>query len=163
MVSFLTIVLVTIANQLTKTWIWLYAEWYAIFRTEFLQIVHSRNNNAAFGMFQDYSFVLTVLALLVVFIILLFSPLFWRRLTIFGNLSGSPALGLCLDLGGTIGNLINRLRFGSVTNFIDFRVWPSFNVTDATATVSANLFTYSLLFLANLLNNNFSSLSSSRK
>ncbi len=148
MLFFLTTVLVAIADQLTKTWARSYAEGYPIFRTGFLQIVRSGNTGAAFGMFQDYSFVLTVVALFAVFFILLFALFFWHRFTIFNNRLGRTALGLVL--GGTVGNLIDRLRFGYVTDFIDFRVWPSFNVADASITVGVILFVYSLIFLSRI-------------
>jgi|TARA_Y100000031_G_scaffold156291_1_gene210275 signal peptidase II len=144
MIFFLAAVLVTIADQLTKIWVQSYAEGYTIFRTEFFQFAHSRNTGAAFGLFQDHSFVLAIVALFAAFTILLFTLFFWHQLSIFGNTLGRTALGLML--GGTIGNLIDRLRFGSVTDFIDFRVWPSFNVADAAITVGAILFAYSLIF-----------------
>lgn len=42
---------------------------------------------------------------------------------------------LVLLLGGAVGNLIDRLRFGYVIDFIDFRFWPVFNVADSCITV----------------------------
>ena len=51
--------------------------------------------------------------------------------------------GLALILGGAIGNLIDRLRFGSVVDFLDFHAagwhWPAFNVADSAITVGAAL------------------------
>jgi len=44
------------------------------------------------------------------------------------------AVGLLL--GCTIGNLIDRLFYGAVTDFIDFRIWPVFNVADSAVTIS---------------------------
>jgi lipoprotein signal peptidase len=38
-------------------------------------------------------------------------------------------------LGGAIGNLVDRVRLGRVTDFIDFPFWPSFNVADSSITV----------------------------
>lgn len=142
---FLTALLVVIADQLTKAWVRSYAEGYTIFRTGLFQFVHSRNTGAAFGVFQGYSSVLTSLTIFVVCFIVVMVLFFWRRINIFENLLGRTALGLYL--GGAIGNLTDRLRFGSVTDFIDFRVWPSFNVADASMTTGVILFVYSLLFL----------------
>ena len=52
-------------------------------------------------------------------------------------------LGLALILGGAIGNLIDRLRFGHVVDFLDFHAmgahWPAFNVADSGITVGAVL------------------------
>jgi signal peptidase II len=53
-----------------------------------------------------------------------------------------------LILGGTIGNLIDRLRVGQVTDFIDFKVWPVFNVADASVTIGVILLAFCLIFLA---------------
>ena len=52
-----------------------------------------------------------------------------------------------LVLGGTIGNLIDRLRFGYITDFIDAGFWPAFNLADSAIVVGACMFAYSLLFL----------------
>ncbi len=54
-------------------------------------------------------------------------------------------LALGLVFGGTIGNLIDRLRYGHVTDFISVSVWPTFNIADASLTVGILLFVY--LFL----------------
>ena len=40
-----------------------------------------------------------------------------------------------LLLGGTIGNLIDRVAYGAVIDFIDFRVWPVFNIADSAVTI----------------------------
>lgn len=146
MVFSLTAALVAITDQLTKAWVRSYAEGYSFFSTGLFQLIHSRNTGAAFGVFQGYSFVLTVVSLIVIFSILLLVLFFWRRWYIFDNLLARAALGLYF--GGAIGNLIDRLRFGSVTDFIDFHFWPVFNVADASMTVGVILFLYSLLFLS---------------
>ena len=49
------------------------------------------------------------------------------------------ALSLGLILGGAAGNLIDRLRFGGVIDFLDFRIWPVFNVADSCLTIGAAL------------------------
>ncbi|MBI2847950.1 MAG: signal peptidase II [Chloroflexi bacterium] len=144
-VFFLTAVLVIIADQLTKEWVRSFPENYAIFKTDIVQIVRIHNPGAAFGAFQDYSLALAVIALIAVLVILLLVFFFWRRFSIFDSLLARTALGLIL--GGTAGNLIDRLRFGHVTDFIDFRIWPSFNVADASISVGIVLFAYSLFFM----------------
>jgi signal peptidase II len=59
-------------------------------------------------------------------------------------------LGLALIFGGAIGNLIDRLRFGEVVDFLDFYVahlhWPTFNVADSAVTVGVGIFVLHILF-----------------
>ena len=43
-------------------------------------------------------------------------------------------------LGGAVGNWIDRLRFGAVIDFIDFRIWPVFNIADTAITVGVCLY-----------------------
>jgi signal peptidase II len=59
-------------------------------------------------------------------------------------------LGLALIFGGAIGNLIDRLRFGEVIDFLDFYVahlhWPTFNVADSAVTVGVGIFILHIVF-----------------
>jgi len=48
--------------------------------------------------------------------------------------------GLALILGGAFGNWIDRVRFGAVVDFLDFRVWPVFNVADSAITVGVAVY-----------------------
>jgi len=54
-------------------------------------------------------------------------------------------LSLNLMLAGILGNLIDRLLFGYVIDFFDFKVWPVFNIADSAITIGAILFGYSVL------------------
>ena len=51
------------------------------------------------------------------------------------NPSPGGRLAFALILGGAVGNWIDRLRFGSVIDFLDFRVWPVFNIADSAITI----------------------------
>ena len=55
-------------------------------------------------------------------------------------------LALGLILGGAIGNLIDRILFGCVIDFLDFRVWPVFNIADSSITIGAGMLTLKVLF-----------------
>jgi signal peptidase II len=59
-------------------------------------------------------------------------------------------VGLALIFGGAIGNLIDRLRFGEVVDFLDFYAvhlhWPTFNVADSAVTVGVGIFVLHILF-----------------
>jgi len=135
--------LVVIADQLSKAWVMSYAEGSTIYSTGIFQFIHNRNPGAVFGILQDYAFALTVFTACVIVLILITVFFYWRKLSIFNSLFAR--IGLSLYLGGSIGNLIDRLRFGSVTDFIDFRFWPSFNVADASMSVGVIMFAYSML------------------
>ena len=54
-------------------------------------------------------------------------------------------IGLGLVLGGALGNLADRLRFGRVVDFLDFRVWPVFNLADSAIVIGVCLLAWALL------------------
>src|SRR5512143_3886901 len=86
-------------------------------------LTHITNSGAAFGMFPQLSLVFTFVALGVSLIIV-----FYHRSLPPGQWLVRLSLGL--QLGGAIGNLIDRLRFGHVIDLFYFRSFPVFNVAD---------------------------------
>ncbi len=54
-------------------------------------------------------------------------------------------LGLALQLGGAIGNLVDRIRLGYVIDFFDFRIWPVFNIADMAIVIGVCLLAIDLL------------------
>jgi signal peptidase II len=54
-------------------------------------------------------------------------------------------VSLSLILAGAVGNLIDRLRYGYVVDFLDFRIWPVFNIADSAITVGAIALGYFIL------------------
>lgn len=94
----------------------------------FFRITHAWNTGTAFSLFQDQSSVLTFVSFGAV-IALYFvyrsvdAPTVWVRM----------AFGLLL--GGAFGNLIDRVRLGHVTDFVDVGPWPIFNVADSSILV----------------------------
>ena len=144
---FLVGLIIVAADQLSKTWIranLLVGQ--PLFDIGFFQINHVHNTGAAFGLFPDHSFVLTIIAFVGITAILLCAFLSRRCLPFLDNMLGMSTLGLVL--GGTVGNLIDRLRFGYVTDFINFKVWPVFNIADSAVTVGIIIFAYFILRLA---------------
>lgn len=104
-----------------------------------LQFRFVRNTGSAFGMFQGQSGVITVLAMAAV----TFLAIYYFRKARNDHL---VALALGLQLGGAIGNLVDRFRHGYVVDFIDFPRFPTFNVADSAITVGVALLMYALLF-----------------
>lgn len=89
----------------------------------FFRLTHVSNTGAAFGLFPTGSLLFAVVALVVGLLILVYN----FRLPA-GNLLLRLALGL--QLGGALGNLVDRLRLGHVTDFLDVGPWPVFNLAD---------------------------------
>jgi signal peptidase II len=91
-------------------------------------IVYVTNSGAAFGMLQGQTLFLVVTSLVGVAAIVLYY--------IFPPLEhGLLRAALGLQLGGAAGNLIDRVRFGEVTDFVNFSFWPAFNVADASISI----------------------------
>jgi signal peptidase II len=102
------------------------------------QISRVANEGIAFGLFpgrQAIVAVLTVIALSAIAIAL--AGLVARNATV--------AAGAGLLVGGSIGNLIDRLALGAVVDFIDFARWPAFNLADCAITIGAALIIIGLM------------------
>ena len=146
-VFFLTGLLKAVSDQLSKAWVRTnLAEGQSLFDIGFLRVTHVHNTGAAFGLFQDQSFALTIVALVGITALLVYALVIRRYFPWLNSMLGRSALGLIL--GGTVGNLIDRFRFGYVTDFIDFGFWPVFNIADSAVTVGVIIFVYSILHLA---------------
>jgi signal peptidase II len=118
----------------------------------FLDIVHIRNTGVAFGFlsnlpesFRFYFFVLVFLLALALVSIFLYKTPYKEKLMM---------VSLSLILSGAIGNSIDRLRLGYVTDFIDFHWfgdpklhWPPFNAADSCITIGVILLILHSLFL----------------
>ena len=97
------------------------------------------NSGAAFGLFKGRSLFFTVSSALVMIFICVY---IWRGGC--KDLLTLTALGLIL--GGAAGNLIDRVLFGYVIDFLDFRIWPVFNIADASITIGAFILAIRLIF-----------------
>jgi signal peptidase II len=115
--------------------------------TGFFRLIHVRNTGSAFGLFQDQTFLLTIIAFIGIATLLFFVLFMHRRFPFLATMPAKLALGLIL--GGTVGNLIDRLNHGYVTDFIDIGRWPSFNIADSAVVVGTILIAYLLIRLAN--------------
>lgn len=99
------------------------------------KISHVANTGAAFGIFPGGSLIFTIVAIVVSGAIIFYNS----RLPANHQLY-RVALGL--QLGGALGNLIDRLRIGHVTDFLDFGPVPVFNFADASIFVGVVLLAY---------------------
>jgi signal peptidase II len=93
-----------------------------------VRLHHVTNTGAAFGILKDqtgFLVVTTIIGLGAIYLYYRYPP--------FDHLVAPVAMGMML--GGAIGNLVDRVRLGEVTDFIDFPFWPSFNVADSSIVV----------------------------
>jgi signal peptidase II len=116
--------------------------------SDIVVLVHSENPGIAFSMFSEskssWLTPLLVGSSLIVMILLA-----WIIVT--GRAGGAMAqCGLALILGGAAGNALDRVMHGSVTDFLEVRlwtyIWPAFNVADSAITIGAICVLYELLF-----------------
>lgn len=97
------------------------------------------NTGAAFGLLKNFPYLFVIIA---VFVFVLINYFLIRK---FYKLSVAERIALTFMLGGTLGNLVDRICFGYVIDFIDFRIWPVFNVADSFITIGALMLGLSIL------------------
>ncbi len=102
-----------------------------------LTLLHNRG--AAFGILKNQApvFIFTsILAIILIYFNLKIAR--HKKLSLYN-------IALSFILAGALGNLIDRLFLGYVIDFLDFRIWPVFNVADSAITIGAILLGYSIL------------------
>jgi len=106
----------------------------------------STNDGAVFGLPLNSTFLVITACIIV-------AATVWLYLLYLSGKSRLLQVGTGLVLGGAVGNLTDRFRFGAVTDFIDIRLWgnyhwPSFNIADAALTIGISILAFSLLSMA---------------
>jgi signal peptidase II len=104
-----------------------------------VKLTHVTNSGAAFGILQGQGLFLTVTAVIAVGAII-----FYYAYPPFEHGLMRVAMGLLL--GGALGNLLDRVRFGEVTDFIDFPRYPQFNVADSSIVIGLVVIVVFFLF-----------------
>jgi signal peptidase II len=130
-------------DQFTKDWVranlalgesWRPFTWLP----SYVRIVHWQNSGAAFGLFQGGGGIFAILAVIVTLMIIFYFPRIQR-----GDWSLRLAMGL--QLGGAVGNLIDRLQHNlKVTDFIAVSNFPVFNVADSAITLGVIILFFSI-------------------
>lgn len=114
----------------------------------FFSLTHIENPGGAFGFLAQHTSGLQRLFFLAGTLVAVWVLVYLYKKIPAGHVV--LASGLALIMGGAIGNLIDRIRFGKVTDFLDFYIgqlhWPAFNVADSAVTVGGVIFIYHLLF-----------------
>lgn len=137
---------VLLLDQLTKQWVrstLVYGESRPVI-DGFFNLVYVRNDGAAWNILSGHGIVLILFSLAV--LVLLFV---YRRSFLQEQFLHKILLGLLV--GGIAGNLIDRIRFGWVTDFLDFQFgayhYPSFNVADSAICIAVGLYILTNLLL----------------
>ena len=101
-------------------------------------ITPTYNKGIAFGLFKDYNlYIFISVSVITLFFILYILLMVRPKSYLFTS-------GLFLVLAGAVGNLIDRIIYGHVLDFIDFRIWPVFNMADSAITIGAGLILWHL-------------------
>lgn len=128
---------IIILDQVTKAIIranipfggrWMPLEWLA----PYFRFVHWENTGAAFGLFQQGGVIFGILAVIVSVFILIYYPQVPKEDTLM-------RVALAMQMGGALGNLIDRIVFGPVTDFISVLGFPVFNIADSSITIGVGL------------------------
>ena len=107
---------------------WMPLEWLA----PYFRFVYWHNTGAAFGLFQQGGLIFAILAVIVAIFIILYYPQVPQEEKLM-------RFALALQMGGALGNLIDRIRFGPVTDFISVGDFAVFNIADACITVGVGI------------------------
>ena len=137
--------LIILVDQLSKAYIranfiegvtfWAPWDW----MLPYARILYVSNTGAAFGLLKGMSGVFTVLAFLVSLAIIYYFPRVSEK-------DWPLRLAMCLQLAGALGNLIDRVFVGHVTDFISVGNFPVFNVADSSITIGVVILLVSLWF-----------------
>ncbi len=104
-------------------------------------ITYAQNTGAAFSILQDkvsFFIIVTVIVSIVIF---------FTMIRYYNRFDKVLLYSLALILAGAIGNLIDRVRLQHVTDFLDFRIWPIFNVADMSVVSGAFLMAWYMFFI----------------
>lgn len=112
------------------------------------RFTYSTNSGSVFGLDINSTFLL-IMGIIVLAVLL------WLNFVYLKSAGRFMRVGLGLVMGGAIGNLIDRIRFGEVTDFIDVNLgfwpldpWPIFNIADSALTIGIFILIYSFMVLA---------------
>ncbi len=144
--------LVIVADQITKQLVRKNLGWFDVRPVmPHFNFVHMKNTGAAFSMLS----MLPPWCFALVGVVVSLSIVIWLRRTPSGE--SLVAVALTLILGGALGNVIDRVRLGHVTDFIDFYVgnwhFAAFNVADSAITLGAGFLILDMLIQARRDNN----------
>ena len=105
-----------------------------------LHLTYILNPGAAFGILENQRFFFILIAVILIFAIVYFYSKIIKLNKLF-------QLGIAMLFSGAIGNMIDRIFIGKVVDYIDFRIWPIFNLADIAIVCGCIIIIYELLFI----------------
>jgi signal peptidase II len=105
----------------------------------YARIVHWRNSGAAFGMFQNGNLVIMILAIVASIFIIYYFPQIEKK-------EWPIRLAMVFQLAGAVGNLIDRIRFSYVIDFISVGDFPVFNIADSSITIGVTILIIGMIY-----------------
>jgi signal peptidase II len=138
-------VLLLVADQLTKGWIRdNLARGEVLFDAVVFQVIRTENTGVIFGLFKDHLLTVKIIACIGIVLIIGLFIYFYKRWPFLH--SKLVQVAFLLLVCGTIGNQIDRFWLGYVTDFIDMKVWPVFNIADSMTTIGGIITAYCVIF-----------------
>ena len=130
---------ILLLDQFTKQWVrnnWMYGESRSVI-DGFFNLVYVRNDGAAWNILSGQSIILVLISTIVLVLLVVYRKQFLEQ-----RFSHKIMLGLMI--GGIVGNLVDRIRWGWVTDFLDFQFgsyhYPSFNVADSAICIAVGIY-----------------------
>ena len=108
-----------------------------------IRITYARNTGMAFSLFENFGIILLILSLIIASILIIYLFTIDKPRILIRVFSG-------LVVGGALGNILDRIRFGYVNDFIDVGWWPIFNIADSSITIAIGIYIFDAIFIQKL-------------
>jgi len=108
-----------------------------------IRITYARNTGMAFSLFENFGIILLILSLIIASILIIYLFTIDKPRILIRVFSG-------LVVAGALGNILDRIRFGYVNDFIDVGWWPIFNIADSSITIAIGIYIFDAIFIQKL-------------
>ncbi|MDI3534334.1 MAG: signal peptidase [Thermosediminibacterales bacterium] len=102
-------------------------------------ITYVKNYGAAFGVLKHRTTFFVFISVLIVIIILVYMQFVPKN-------KKALRFAFALQIGGALGNLLDRIRLSYVVDFLDLRIWPVFNIADMAIVFGVGILIYEIVF-----------------
>lgn len=106
---------------------------------QIFHLTYILNPGAAFGILENQRYLFIIIATILIIAVIYF----YKKII---QLSKFFQIGIALLFSGAIGNMIDRITIGKVIDYMDFRIWPVFNLADIAIVFGCIIIAFNLLF-----------------